>query len=1061
MALLLVGCAKEYDDSGLRELIKGLDTRITALESNVQALQSAIGEGVFVAKVQEYADPETGKIIGVTVTYTSGKVAYFEIEPKVDYEGPVLGVITNGAGELVWAVDGIAIKDYDGQDVTVYQTPVFSIDDEGNLCVSIDGEDPIVLGPVTSGGATLEDGIFKDIKVEQDKVVLTLSDDSVVNIPFAEAFKLTIEANATQIVFSELEPIEIPYTVTAKTEGTVVGVAGYNPWMFSVEVQEDKIVITPYSMNSVGVFLIYADSKIGLTSMVSVSIEAEVIEVVDQPYSEDVNYMAEGEDGVVVANVVSNMDFNVKPVDEWIHLVDVKAQVHQLTFSLDNNDTGAVRTGAVQIVKKDDEKVILQTIIIAQLAAEIEEGPANLSKKESANSYLVYAPGEYKFKAVKGNSEESVGTVAKVELLWETYNSAEEVEANSVIADVAFADGFVTFTTPETLKPGSALIAAKDANDEILWSWHIWVPETEIVTDTYSGLFGEGVAAMDRNMGALVAASATAANDEKSYGFFYQWGRKDPFMGADGTTSETKAKTSVAFEEKSGVAITVAESIKHPTQFAYVAETAVDPTWDGQNWNSENISTLWDDAGKKTIYDPCPPGYKVPAYDSASPLMASDGWTYDATNNWFQKSGAIFPFAGYLDDCGGGLNYPGVRGRVWTATEQSEKAAWMLYVRSDKGYQSGQYNKKAGSLAVRCVVFNASAIVPPTPNPDEPGGGDEPGDVAVDLSESGSANCYIVSEAGDYKFAAVKGNSNEAVAAASVELIWETNNTATAPEVNDIIADVSFEDGYVHFSTPETLVPGNALIAAKDGEGVILWSWHIWIPKEEVTSADYASFIGGKMMNMNLGALEAVPATGSATIESLGLLYQWGRKDPFAGAADWADYPTRAAVASSIENFTWEKVKEKTTVDVAIKNPTVYYYDGSDGHDWLATVDETLWGSQKTIYDPCPVGYKVPVNTGAIWTKTDEGWTFDTENHVCEYSNGARIPLAGYIESYGGSLYGSGAGAEHTYLWSATHKDEQAYCMYIRASADSKYYKAYRGKANAGSVRCIAEVVPN
>ena len=133
MALLLVGCAKEYDDSGLKERVSALETRVTALESNVQALQSAIGEGVFVAKVQEYADPDTGKTIGITVTYTNGDVKYFEISPKADYAGPVLGVIQSGSGALVWAVDGIAIE-VGGKEVPVYQTPVFSIDEDGNLC---------------------------------------------------------------------------------------------------------------------------------------------------------------------------------------------------------------------------------------------------------------------------------------------------------------------------------------------------------------------------------------------------------------------------------------------------------------------------------------------------------------------------------------------------------------------------------------------------------------------------------------------------------------------------------------------------------------------------------------------------------------------------------------------------------------------------------------------------------------------------------------------------------------------------------------------------------------
>ena len=260
MALLLVGCAKEYDDSALKEKIAALETRVTTLESSIQSLQSAIGDGVFVAKVQELADPETGKTIGVTVTYTTGDVKYFEISPKADYEGPVLGVIRSGSGDLVWAVDGIAIV-VGGHEVPVYQTPVFTLDDDGFLWVEVDGEKS-KLGQVQNEGATLVDGIFTDIKVEQDKVVLTLSDGTTVNIPFAEAFKLNIETTA--YTFGTLAPIEIPYTVSAKTGTTVVGVAGYSPKEFSVEVKADKIVVTPLSKNAAAVMLAYADSRIGL-----------------------------------------------------------------------------------------------------------------------------------------------------------------------------------------------------------------------------------------------------------------------------------------------------------------------------------------------------------------------------------------------------------------------------------------------------------------------------------------------------------------------------------------------------------------------------------------------------------------------------------------------------------------------------------------------------------------------------------------------------------------------------------------------------------------------------
>ncbi len=74
MALLLVGCAKQYDDSAIQTRIADLERRVTSLESSVDALRSAIGEGVYVVKVQEYADTETGKDIGGTVTYSNGEV---------------------------------------------------------------------------------------------------------------------------------------------------------------------------------------------------------------------------------------------------------------------------------------------------------------------------------------------------------------------------------------------------------------------------------------------------------------------------------------------------------------------------------------------------------------------------------------------------------------------------------------------------------------------------------------------------------------------------------------------------------------------------------------------------------------------------------------------------------------------------------------------------------------------------------------------------------------------------------------------------------------------------
>ena len=702
LALLAVGCAKEYDDTGLRELISGLDARVSELEANVSALQSTLGDGKFVRKVEAYNDPETGRTIGVTVTYTDGNIVHFNIVPTDPTAGPVFSVIRNGAGDLVWAVDGKAVQ-IDGEEVPVYQTPAFSIDEEGNLWVEVDGRSTN-LGPVKSEGATLQDGIFTNLAVTDEAVVLTLSDGSTVNIPFAEAFKLDIET--TEFTFGSLDPIEIPFTVSARTEGTVVGVAGYSPKDFNVAVEEGKIVVTPLSLKAAAVMMAYADSKVGLVSVVSLTFEAEGFEITDEPYSAEYDYLAEGEDAVVEANAVSNIAFEVKPVEEWIHVASVKSQAYVITLKLDDNKTGEIREGTVNIVKAGTEEIV-QTLRIAQLPAVDELGPKNLSKKGAANSYIVSEAGEYKFWAVKGNSGIEVNP-ASVEVLWETWNNGEEVTAGSVVASVSVQGSYVVFSTPETLKPGNAVIAAKDAGGVILWSWHIWVPETEIVTANYD-IYPAPM--MDRNLGALVAATADAAATVESFGLTYQWGRKDPFPGPKAVNSSSNATVAgVAVTTKPGNG-TTEESCMSSVEDAIANPTVLGFTQNG-DWLPAELAdnTLWQNE-VKTMYDPCPPGYRVPARDTESAFHSSDlstatGWQDNAANYWFALGDplAVFPFAGYRDDYSpGGLTHAYDRAVYWTAYSSQAAKAYYVNVRSGSAHARAEAGKsRAGS--VRCVA---------------------------------------------------------------------------------------------------------------------------------------------------------------------------------------------------------------------------------------------------------------------------------------------------------------------------------------------------------------------
>ena len=1036
LALLAIGCAKEYDDTPIRDLIAGLDARISELESSISAIQSTVGDGKFVRKVEEYKDPDTGRTTGITVTYTDGNVVHFNIVPADPTQGPVFSVIRNGAGELVWAVDGVTVK-MDGADVPVYQTPTFTIDEEGNLLVEVDGK-TTNLGPVKSEGATLQDGIFTNLAVTDEAVVLTLSDGSTVNIPFAEAFKLNIET--TEFTFSALDPIEIPYTVSAKTEGTVVGVAGYSPKEFSVAVEADKIVVTPLSAKSSGVLLAYADSKVGLTSLVSITVEAEGFEVTDEPYDIEVDYMAPGEDAVVTVNAVSNISFEVKPVEEWIHVASVRSQAYVITLKLDDNKTGEIRTGTVNVVKAGTEEIV-QTIKVAQLPAIDEAGPKNLSKKGAANSYIVTEPGDYKFWAVQGNSGIAVNP-ATVEVLWETWNNAEEVTANSVIATVRLDGSYVVFATPETLKPGNAVIAAKDAAGTILWSWHIWVPATEVVTADY-GIYSAPM--MDRNLGALVAATADAEAPVESFGLTYQWGRKDPFPGPKAVKSGDNATVAgVAVSTKPGngtsaeSCMTVEETIANPTVLGF--------TQNG-DWLPAELAdnTLWQNE-VKTKYDPCPPGYRVPARDTESAFHSSDlsaatGWNENGAQYWFALGDplAVFPFAGYRDDYSpGGMTHAYDRGAYWTAYASQAAKAYYVNVRAGSAHARAEAGKsRAGS--VRCVSAEETPILPP----DEPTG---PASSVVDLSEKATANSYIVSAAGDYKFKAVKGNGDEAVAAASAEILWETWNNGEEVTANSVIASVGLKDGYVTFSTPATLKPGNALIAAKDAAGTVLWSWHIWIPATEVTASTFGGIVNNPMMDRNLGALVAAEAgEAEPDILSYGLFYTWGRKDPF---------PAPNVKTSGEVKYDGALM----TIAESVQNPTVYVKTGGDSvKDWTTEMSNDLWGAAKTVYDPCPAGYKVAYRdkTEPFWGGITgaAGYEFNTTYKWFKAGDPATVfPVPGYIDQ--GSLERAGVRA---YIWSAYASSGDlniAYQMYVNSGSISV---TEQRKSRAGNIRCVAE----
>ena len=154
----------------------------------------------------------------------------------------------------------------------------------------------------------------------------------------------------------------------------------------------------------------------------------------------------------------------------------------------------------------------------------------------------------------------------------------------------------------------------------------------------------------------------------------------------------------------------------------------------------------------------------------------------------------------------------------------------------------------------------------------------------IDLSADATANTYMVTAAGKYKFkATVKGNggidpitgntATPITGIAGVKVLWELYGQGRAIKHDGTNYDISYKDGYVYFSTPDEFITGDCYVAVYDSSDNILWSWLIWAAanQSEVTSGSEI------FMNCNLGAIDESGYTR-------GFLYEWGRKDPFPAA---------------------------------------------------------------------------------------------------------------------------------------------------------------------------------
>lgn len=347
-----------------------------------------------------------------------------------------------------------------------------------------------------------------------------------------------------------------------------------------------------------------------------------------------------------------------------------------------------------------------------------------------------------------------------------------------------------------------------------------------------------------------------------------------------------------------------------------------------------------------------------------------------------------------------------------------------------------------------------------------------------DIQET--ANCYVISAPGVYAIPLVYGNAihkngeenseaytfkgiepdNEEAAssilkkfvnaageaitssyiegAEHAEMLWQDKHQE---DKKDIVSNLQIKDigkyHYLQFEVlKENIQSGNALVAVRNHDGKILWSWHLWfVPEEEYGGTAYynrsniAEYPLGytpytygldkneqpdRKVKLVFRQTEHPKVVSKFTVEQkyktehlfYMTYYQHGRKDPFSGDVVHAQDKIKAVDGKQSLAYGIQHPNELINFNITENWCKPTYFNLWSANATIS--DLNPYNNVKTIYDPCPVGYKVPpANTfdgmdeeGGKWDEDRYGWTFKimikNKNKKGESEN-LFIPMTGNV----------------------------------------------------------------
>ena len=300
----------------------------------------------------------------------------------------------------------------------------------------------------------------------------------------------------------------------------------------------------------------------------------------------------------------------------------------------------------------------------------------------------ISATGWGSYAARMGTKESS--KIDRIGIVWQTEKGLIKNIHNLV------SSGEIRLTTLD--KPGNALVAAYDKENNILWSWHIWVTDysldnaPETMGDNTAQAVGNGTVYkfagciwMDRGIGATTADPSKIT----TLGYSYQWGRKDPFVAASELSGRNELVAPIApMYDADGERIYISGKVfdqsymneknyifdqvmNNPTLFFTTGETGNKATknlWYGMS----KVTDLWL-PNQKTFFDPCPAGWCIPSGNVTSSFTSGNVEVknvgrLDAGVYAKNIDGLYWSLPGYRQIATGEAKGVGFQGIYWTST---------------------------------------------------------------------------------------------------------------------------------------------------------------------------------------------------------------------------------------------------------------------------------------------------------------------------------------------------------------------------------------------------------